>query len=369
MGTMPAAGKRPSGPAPTMAGPGMHNLQGLQAKTPTYDYGRGPSASYPVNPMPAATSVYGQPAGSVGNPAAAYAQTAPAPMAPASHAGATRTSMFQVPAAAWQPALPVSPWSTQERSSIMGGSVDTETILRSDLKALRRSRFRGWMWFTLLLFATGGLGYLGVKERLDHVRDKEALARTKIALGNLEQMHRQTLANLGVSESAATAAAAAAAKGKPAGAVAPAAMGAGPTSARTAKLNEDLKKQLAGVPGLSVDTRGDRVVVAIEMGALFDGNELEVGLSGYRVLYKFGKVLRTIKDRNIVVSVPSMESRRGKGWNVAAARSVSLGRFLVDDISVEPHRVIARAPAPTARAARADRIEFSLESRPETTKS
>ena len=46
------------------------------------------------------------------------------------------------------------------------------------------------------------------------------------------------------------------------------------------------------------------MVVALDQGALFQGNEVEVGLSGYRVLYKFGKVLKTVKDRKIVVTVP-----------------------------------------------------------------
>ena len=123
------------------------------------------------------------------------------------------------------------------------------------------------------------------------------------------------------------------------------------------------------MPGLAVEQRGDKVVVTLEQGAIFGPRQYEVGLAGYRVLYRFGKAIKMVKDRHIVVSVPSMELKRGKAWSIAAARSVSLGRFLIDDLSVEPHRVAARTPAPSAGRGRAAHIEFSLEGAPETTKS
>jgi flagellar motor protein MotB len=282
--------------------------------------------------------------------------------------------MFQVPASAWQPSLPVSPWSTQERGAGFGPSMDTETVLRTDLKALRRSRFKGWFYFTLMLCVAGFVGYLGIITRVELKKISQQYNKLKTDHSNAEQTYRQTLASLGVSESAAAAAAARApgkaapaAKGAaaPTAAVAP----AGPPSARGAKLAEDLKKRLAGIPGLTVEARGDRVVIGLETHEIFTGNSFEVDLAGYRILNRFGKVLRTVKDRNVVVSVPSTISRRGKSWNVASLRAVSLGKFLVDDISVDPHRVSSRAPAPLPRGARADRIEFSLESAPETTKS
>jgi hypothetical protein len=123
------------------------------------------------------------------------------------------------------------------------------------------------------------------------------------------------------------------------------------------------------VAGLGVEQRGDKVVITLEQAAVFPPREVEVGLSGYRVLYRFGKAIKSVKDRHIVVSVPSIELKRSKAWNIAAARSVSLGRFLIDDLSIEPHRVVNRLPAPANARGRAPHIEFVLESAPETTKS
>jgi hypothetical protein len=253
---------------------------------------------------------------------------------------------------------------------VLGGSVETETILRSDLKAIKRSRLKAWTWFTMLLLATGGAGYLGVKQHIALMAERD---RAKVALKEGDEKQARILRNLGISEAQAMNRPAAAPgkvlamPGKPASAAVAGASAA--ASPRTAKLAEDLKKQLAGVAGLSVEQRGDRVVVSLEQGAIFAPREFEVGLTGYRVLYRFGKAIKAVKDRHIVVSVPSIELKRGKAWNIAAARSVSLGRFLIDDLSVEPHRVVARAPAPAGGRGRAPHIEFSLEATPETTKS
>jgi hypothetical protein len=376
LGTLPPAGsssgKRSTGLSATLHGPGASygvSPTAQTAQTPTYDYGRGSTPAYPVNSLPATTSAYGSPGTgqSTSSPAAAYAQT-PA----GSYSGATKTSMFAAPAsAAWQPALPVSPWSTQERTSaVLGGSVETETILRSDLRAIKRSRLKAWTWFTMLLLATGGAGYLGVKQHLVLRAERD---KWKSELNEREERQARILRNLGISEAQAMAKPAAAPgkvpviPGKPA--VAGAAAGAAAPSPRTAKLAEDLKKQLAGVAGLSVEQRGDRVIVGFEQAAIFGPRQVEVGLAGYRVLYRFGKAIKTVKDRHVVVSVPSMELKRSKAWSIASARSVSLGRFLIDDLSIEPHRVVARTPAPTNGRGKAAHIEFSLESAPETTKS
>ena len=108
----------------------------------------------------------------------------------------------------------------------------------------------------------------------------------KQQLGDAKKGYEATLTKLGVSESAA----AAATSNTPGAVVAPVPAVA---SAATTKLTDDLKKQLAGIAGLTVEARGDRVVVGLEQGTLFDGNETEVGLAGYKVLYKFGKILKT----------------------------------------------------------------------------
>ena len=185
---------------------------------------------------------------------------------------------------------------------------------------------------------------------------------------NLQQDHERMLANLGVAGKAGVIATAKRPRRRAPGGIAagmlPVGTPSGTTSPRTAKLTEDLKKQLAGVPGLSVAAQADRVLVTLDQSALFARNEFEVGLTGYRVLYRFGKAIKLVKDRHINVSVPSVESKRGKSWNVAAARAVSLGRFLIDDLSIEPHRVAARAPAPGGARGRVERIEFSLEAVP-----
>jgi hypothetical protein len=74
-----------------------------------------------------------------------------------------------------------------------------------------------------------------------------------------------------------------------------------------------------------------------------------------------------VKDRRLVITVPG-DAKKGKTWNVAAARAVSLGRFAIDDVGVDPHRVTSTAPgAPQGRGGRL--VEFSLEPAQETTKS
>jgi hypothetical protein len=131
------------------------------------------------------------------------------------------------------------------------------------------------------------------------------------------------------------------------------------------KLADELKRTLVGAPFV-VETRGDRVVVGIDTLALFPGKEAEVGLGGYRTLYRFGKALKTVKDRKVAITVPSVEIKKMKAWNLAAGRAVSLGSFFTNDLAFEPGRVTVTAPAP--RAARAatlktspGRIEFTLE--------
>jgi flagellar motor protein MotB len=387
-----SAAPSPMSPASTQAY-GQPTLAANNAATPPA------GSSYPSAYPSAATSAYGQPSAypgkgqSVGSPAAGYANggsayasagtaygsTASAygsaaaaypsayPSTGGAAAGSTgggpavgKTTNYGMPAlSAWQPStLPVSPWSTiSPGGAPLGGGVDTTTILRADLKALKRSRLKGWGYLMLSLSIFGTLGYFGVKRYLDMGKE---LKVAKQQLGDAKKGYEATLTKLGVSESAA----AAATSNAPGAVVAPVPAVA---SAATTKLTDDLKKQLASIAGLTVEARGDRVVVGLEQGALFEGNQTEISLAGYKVLYKFGKIVKTVKDRRIVVTVPG-DARRGKSWNIAAARAVSLGRFVIDDLSVDPHRVLSSAPgAPQGRGGR--HIEFALESVPETTKS
>jgi flagellar motor protein MotB len=340
--------------------PGKGQSVGSPAASYGAGYANGGSA------YPSAGSAYGSSGAAYASAASAYPSAYPSTGGAA--AGSTgggsavgKTTNYGMPAlSAWQPStLPVSPWSTISPGggAPLGGGVDTTTILRADLKALKRSRLKGWGYLMLSLSIFGTLGYFGVKRYLDMGKE---LKVAKQQLGDAKKGYEATLTKLGVSESAA----AAATSNTPGAVVAPVPAVA---SAATTKLTDDLKKQLAGIAGLTVEARGDRVVVGLEQGTLFNGNEAEVSLGGYKVLYKFGKILKTVKDRRIVVTVPG-DARRGKSWNIAAARAVSLGRFVIDDLSVDPHRVVSSAPgAPQGRGGR--HIEFALESVPETTKS
>ncbi|HEY0705224.1 MAG TPA: hypothetical protein VGG33_00405, partial [Polyangia bacterium] len=114
----------------------------------------------------------------------------------------------------------------------------------------------------------------------------------------------------------------------------------------------------------------DRVVVGIESGLLFSGRETDVGLGGYRTLYRLGKSLKGIKDRRVAITVPSAEMKRVKNvWALAAGRGVSLGRFFTDDLGFDRARVLVSVPPPKAglkgklapKVVPQGRVEFALE--------
>jgi flagellar motor protein MotB len=278
-----------------------------------------------------------------------------------------RNTIYGMPAPSWQPALPVSPWSTYDRGSggLGGGAnIGTETILSTDLKALRRSRLKAWTYLVVVAGLAGTGFYFGGKR---HFEQRAELGRIKQTVTELESQQQQTLARNSVEAAANNALAQKSASGlEPAD---------GGPSAATARLADELKKQLTGVAGLAVETRGERVVVSLDQAALFSGNQTDVGLGGYRMLYRFGKVLKSVpamKDRRIVVTVaPDAKGKGARGgaraWGIASARAVSLGRFVIDDLSVEPHRVSALAPA--VAVGRSRNIEFALEAMPVHSKS
>jgi hypothetical protein len=138
---------------------------------------------------------------------------------------------------------------------------------------------------------------------------------------------------------------------------------AGATSGSTRALADDLKRQLEGDAAISVETRGDRVVVTVDDTMLFAGNETGVGPGGFRVLYRFGKALKNVRDRRVVVTVVGSEGLRPRPWFVAASRGIALGRFLMVDLGVDSNRVVIAAPAPRAigKPGGKDRVEFVLE--------
>ena len=120
---------------------------------------------------------------------------------------------------------------------------------------------------------------------------------------------------------------------------------AGPPTASAKALAEELKRQLMGDAAISVEPRGERVVVSIAEASLFTGNATAVGQEGFRLLYRFGKGIKNVRDRRIVVGITS-SATRPRAWIIAAARGVSLGRFLLDDLSVSPPASWSARPPP-----------------------
>ena len=309
-------------------------------------------------------SAYGglPPAGSKTAPAASYpsaAHAGPPPQAAYAPTGAAptavprNTQIYGQTLTNWQPALPVSPWSTIERSPAAGANLATETILKSDLRKLKSSRRWARFYLFVSLCVLGAAGYYGFGHYAKLVTEKND---SEAKLDRLRVVHNETLTKAN--------GAPAAVGQKPAlGAVAAA---PGVASANTTKLADELKRVLGGSPLVAVETRGDRVVVSLEGAALFSGRETEVGLGGYRTLYRFGKTLKLVKDRRVFITVPSVEIKRFKAWNLAAARAVSLGRFFTDDLGFDRGRVLVATPAPRMAGripnkSGVGRVEFVLE--------
>jgi hypothetical protein len=365
-------------PAPTSPASSYYS-SGSAVAPSTGSYGQSPSSNTPLNSSPTAAygvsslSAYGGLSGAPSikpmastPPTSAYPASSPygqagayAPSGAAASAAPRNTQVYGQTLTNWQPAaVPVSPWGTSvDRPAIGGGVGGTETILRSDLKKLKRSRLKAWFYLFVVLGLAGAGGYYGLRhyDRLVSLADASRAreSATGRELEQLRRVHNETVNKMG---------------GAPAGAIGSGAKAAvGPTGAASAKLADDLKRVLGNTPQVAVETRGDRVVVSVDGAALFSGKEVEVGLGGYRTLYKFGKSLKTVKDRRVEITVPSIEIKRAKAWNLAAARAVSLGRFFTDDLGFERSRVAVSAPAPRAagkivsKSGVLGRVEFVLE--------
>jgi hypothetical protein len=309
----------------------------------------------PIPPQYAATqtAAYGQPS---------YA--ASPPTAPPSRATKARKTVpvpvpAQVPGqtANWQAALPVAPWSAYERKSGGVAGLETETVLRSDLKSLKRSRTRARVYLATVAVIAAAVIHFGLRTmeqnatRYNQLRQSHEALRAQLGgAGSMPDLSRQPMRQ----------------GSRPAplpSVAAPTAMGGGGPTASARALAEDLKRQMVGDTAVSVEARGDRVIIGMDDAALFTGNGTEVGQPGYRMLFRFGKAIKNVRDRRVVVSVIANEGLRNRPWIVAAARGISLGRFLLDDLSLEPNRVVVATPAPRpiGRAAPRDRVEFALE--------
>ncbi len=348
---------------PTGPQPSLFATRPLPAESPAAAYAR--STEQPAAPAPAAkyaatqTAAYGQPPYAVNPPPPAG--SGKVPKQAAKPVRATKQNLPVAPAqgqgpnANWQASLPVSPWSTYERQSGPGVTgLETETVLRSDLKALKRGRTRARIYLATVVVIAAAVIHFGLR----------TMEQNATSYRLLRQSHEALRAQVGGTASGAGGEASRqptrqGSRPLPVGAPAGAVGGEGPSaSART--LADDLKRQLAGDAAIRVETRGDRVVVSLEDASLFNARGNEVGPAGFRVLYRFGKALKSVSDRRIVVSIVSHEGNRPRPWIVAAARGISLGRFLLNDLSIDATRVTVATPVPLAGDGK-DRVEFSLE--------
>src|SRR5207244_3401835 len=79
---------------------------------------------------------------------------------------------------------------------------------------------------------------------------------------------------------------------------------AGAAREGAARLTADLKKLLAADKDITVESSDDRVVLSLAQKALFNGDDGEPGMDGYRVLFRMGKALKAtakdVKDRQAV---------------------------------------------------------------------
>jgi flagellar motor protein MotB len=362
--------------------PSLFATRPLPEQSPAAQYARPteqPQQQMPVAPMPVApagyaaaqtaaygqasqTAAYGQPGYAVKPPSGAPAKpkarktasmptvkpsmTAPMPAVPGQNSG-------------WQASLPVAPWSAYERKSGPVTGLETETVLRSDLKSLKRSRTRAWLLFAGVLVVAGTSLHF-----LLRTMEKNATSLREMKTSYEALLKNQGAGGGGIAYEAA-ARPALRQGSRPAQIPAPsmAPPSAGPPTASAKALAEELKRQLMGDAAITVEPRGERVIVSMDEASLFTGNATAVGQEGFRLLYRFGKGIKNVRDRRIVVGVTS-SATRPRAWIIAAARGVSLGRFLLDDLSVEPGRVLVSTPAPTppgSPAGKGDRIEFSLE--------
>ena len=362
------AGGRARGPggnqSPPQQQPSLFATRPLP-ESPAAAYARSTEQKQPAPPPPdyatvQQTQAYGvQPAYAVSPPAPSKTAKAAATTGKATATGAKPRKTVPVsvpapqPAAApgqtsnWQASLPVSPWSTYERQAGPVSGLETETVLRSDLKSLKRSRTRARMYLGVVVVVAAIVIHFGLRTMEQNANSYRQLSESHAAL------------KAQLSGAAGAVDLARARPGAPAAQAAAAVAVSGPPSTSARTLADDLKRQLVGDAAITVEARGDRVVVSMADTSLFVGNVTNVGQAGFRVLYRFGKSLKNVQDRRIVVSVLSNQNRP-RAWIISAARGVSLGRFLLDDLSIDSSRVAVNAPAPLADG-KTDRIEFWLE--------
>jgi flagellar motor protein MotB len=134
---------------------------------------------------------------------------------------------------------------------------------------------------------------------------------------------------------------------------------------------DELKHQLENSVELTVEGRDDRAVISFPASAVFDGVHAEPGISGYRLLFHLRKALKGKgkgwQGYQARVTASGGERKKLEGgatpttWHLAAARAVSLARFLVDEAGLDARNVAtATAPAEPVGRARASGFEIVL---------
>ena len=273
--------------------PSLFATRPLPEQSPAAQYARSteqPQQQMPVAPMPvprpatppprpplgqaSQTAAYGQPAYAV-KPSRARARPRPSRRparprpCPTVQAGCRQMTapMPAVPGQTsnWQAALPVAPWSAYERQSGPVTGLETETVLRSDLKSLKRSRTRAWLLFAGVLVVAGTVDPLRAphdgEER--HQPARAAASRYEAPQGPARRRrHRRRRRPRAALRQGSRP------PRSPAPSMAPPAA-AGPPTASAKALAEELKRQLMGDAAISVEARGERVIVSIDEASLF----------------------------------------------------------------------------------------------------
>ncbi len=111
-----------------------------------------------------------------------------------------------------------------------------------------------------------------------------------------------------------------------------------------ASLREQLETDKVKISELS-----NRIALRLDERLLFDSGQVFIKATGFKVLNKIGAVLKKIEDKHIQVeghtdNYPIGTSLRGifaTNWELSVARAVSVVRYLVDVVKIEPRRISA----------------------------
>lgn len=111
------------------------------------------------------------------------------------------------------------------------------------------------------------------------------------------------------------------------------------------ELMTKLRAQLDPRDG-DVTSEGTRISVSIVDQTLFAAGEAELSARGKTVLAHLGTVLKEVRDQQMMVGgytddTPLRSARFASNWELSSARAVSVTRFLVETVGVDPHDLSA----------------------------